>query len=116
MDNYFDASYTRIDIPARISPQLLESIQKKCSNCIKEMDSDYVLDMQKVANLYSATLALIMHIYKLVCLMKGSLSMVNVNENVARALMSLRIDEKIPHYESLWDYELEKAGARAMSA
>jgi|GEM_PF-4785638 len=111
-----DSTFTVIDIPARISPDLLESYKNKYLHFIREYGADYVLNMEKVEHLFSTTLALIMHIFNAVILLNGSLSMVNVSKQVAVAMRFMKIDEKIPVFSSVEDYEFERLTAAPLHA
>jgi anti-anti-sigma regulatory factor len=106
--------YTVIDIPSRISPDLLPSIEQKYDHFIRETGASYLLNMEKVENLYSTTLSLIMHIYKIVNLMGGTLSMVNVSPQIRTAVTFMKIDEKISMFSTIIDYESEHLNTAAI--
>ena len=103
----FHAPYTIINIPGRISPEILLSIKQKFEQLIRETEASYVLNMENVDNLFSSTLSVMMHIYKVVGSMGGTLAMVNVAPSVQTALEFLKITTEIPVFPSLLDYELE---------
>jgi anti-anti-sigma regulatory factor len=94
-----------IDIPERIAPDLLEHIQQKYTAYFRQMHTDYILNMEKVDHVYSATLSLIMNLHKAALLMHSRLVIINVSERVKSALLFLKIDSTIPIFESFFDYE-----------
>ncbi|MBD3391701.1 MAG: hypothetical protein GF418_06545 [Chitinivibrionales bacterium] len=115
MDACFGESRPIIEIPARIAPDQLEALKEQCDRVISEMGGEYALNMEGVEDIYSATLALIMHVYKVAMRMRSTLVIIHASERARNALRALKIDEKIRIYPSLLDYELACFGAATMS-
>ncbi len=103
--------YTLIEMPTYLSAEVIEETERNFSSVIQKEGSQFVLDMEKVQHLFSSGVRLITSLNKVVTEKKGKLALVNVTEDVEKALRSINLDKIISIYNSIIDFEIERETA-----
>lgn len=89
-----------IDIPPYITPWDMEDQVSRCLRLMEEDAGVYLLDMDGVKNVYSATARLIMRLYDRAARQGAKVYITNACEGVRNALQTLQIHTRIPVMET----------------
>lgn len=97
-----------IGMPGYLSPESLGGIKSRFTAVASEGYGHVVLDMEKVPHLYSAVVNVIVHLYKELQFFGARLYLVNAGEEVRKAFSFLKLDQSIPVYSSMIEFEMEE--------
>jgi anti-anti-sigma factor len=97
-------------MPAVVSPTGVDQAEKEIGAAVAEGGKEFVLDMEKVGNLYSSGVRLINFLYKAATKAGAKLYIVNITENVEHILHSVNLDKIIPIFRTMIDFEIGKDG------
>jgi anti-anti-sigma regulatory factor len=96
-----DEITTTIEIPAYLMVQDLEQVLAKAMRKLVVRGSVCLIDMEKVRNVFSATIQLLLRIYDRALRLTCSIYIINASDAVCNALNSAGINEKISIYEKI---------------
>ena len=96
-----DEITTTIEIPAYLMVQDLEKVLAKSMRQLVVRGSVCLIDMEKVRNVFSATIQLVLRIYDRALRLTCSIYIINASDTVCNALNSAGINEKISIYEKI---------------
>jgi len=98
--------YTLVEVPAEISDFLL---QIKRHSIVAELDSDeikIVLNMEKVAALYSTDIGALIGIYKDLKAAEKQLFLANVSDKIESIMVMVNLEQLIPMFSTLEEFEI----------
>jgi anti-anti-sigma regulatory factor len=101
-----DEITTTIEIPAYLTKQDLEKVQSKTLRQIVVRGSVYLINMEKVSNVFSATIQLLLRIHDRAERLACPLYIINASDSVCNALNTAGVNEKISIYEKILQPEL----------
>lgn len=107
--------YIIIQLPPHLSADTIEHYQAELKDpehpvnemLAKQKEAKFVLDLEKVTNLYSIGIRLIAFLQKHITDAGGKVFFVNANEAVGLVLRTSGMDQLIPVYDTILDFELE---------
>ena len=100
--------YIMMEMPNYLSAEVIDDIEKSFSAIIKKEGQQVALNMEKVQHLFSVGVRLITSLNKAVAAKNGKLALVNVSEDVEKALRSINLDRVIKIYSSVIDFEIDR--------
>lgn len=101
-----DEITTTIEIPAYLTLLDLERVQAKALRQIVVRGNVCLINMEKVSNVFSATIQLLLRIHNKAERLACPLYIINASDSVSNALSAAGINEKISFYDRLFQPEL----------
>lgn len=100
-------AYHVIPIPTDVDAATFEKARATLKPFLSEPHAQIALDLSTTGHIYSAGISLIIRLLKEVQAAKGSLSLVNINDEITKILRSVRLDKILPMYRTIEEFEIE---------
>lgn len=104
--------YVVVEFPKKVDRQTYNLAQNAFKNLLEKEYRLFALDFKNIDHIFSLEISIVIRLHKLVTERGAQLFLVNVNENLVKVLGSVQVNQTVPTYKTLEEFEIDKVPAK----
>lgn len=104
--------YVVVEFPRTVDRETYNLAQNAFKKLLEKGYRLFALDLKNMDHIFSLEISIVIRLHKLVGERGAQLFLVNVNENLSKVLGSVQVNQTVPIYKTLEEFEIDKLPAR----